>query len=208
MEETDDIGAAIRAAAATVEAPQGLRERVEADRATVHRRRRWRFGLLAGASGVAAALVVALLLVLPGSGPTLDDAALAALARPNAPAPAAVAGAGVLTARVDDVAFPDWRASQGWRAVGQRTGKIAGRSARTVTYEDAAGRRLGYTIVSGDALDVPAGEVTRFGTTPITVVRRNGATVATWVEHGHTCVLAARDTAAQALVELASAAIY
>ncbi len=151
--------------------------------------------------------MLALVLALPGGDPTVAQAADAALAAPSAPAPAPVPGAPRLAARVGDVAFPDWSAA-GWRAVGARDVRIAGRLARTVFYADAHGRRLGYTIVDGAALDVPDGARRRLDNTTVTVLRRGGATVATWRRGGRTCVLAARDVGAANLVALAAGRPY
>jgi hypothetical protein len=204
MDESDDIGAAIRAAVATVRAPEPLRARVTAERRTARRRLWRRDGLIGAAVAVAAATAAALVLVLPGGGPTVGDAAVASLREPTAPAPAPLPGTKLLGARVGPVAFPNWGIDQGWRAVGQRAGHIDGRAARTVVYEDDAGRRLGYTIVDGEPLDVPDGELRRRNGTAVTVVDEGGATVATWRRHGHTCVLAAEDVPPEALVRLAS----
>ena len=93
MHETDDIGAAIRAAAATVSAPATLRERVVADQDRGRVRRRRRFGLFASAGAVAAALIVALVLTLPGGGAApVDQAAELALSEPAGAPPAPMAG--------------------------------------------------------------------------------------------------------------------
>ena len=54
----------------------------------------------------------------------------------------------------DGVGFPDWARKFGWNATGKRTGEIEGRPATTIYYEKD-GKTLAYTIVSGDALDVP-----------------------------------------------------
>jgi hypothetical protein len=209
VDETDDIGAAIQAAAASVRVPASLRERVADERRSSARRRRRRTGLVGGALAVAAATAAALVLALPdGGGPTVTEAAQAALAAPTAPAPAAVPGTRLLGASVDDVSFPNWEVALGWRAVGQRSGRVDGRPARTVVYQDRAGRRIGYTIVGGDALDVPDGTLRRVAGTAVTVLDRDGVTIATWRQRGHTCVLAAKDVGADTLVGLAAAPIY
>ena len=54
----------------------------------------------------------------------------------------------------DGVAFPAWAEKFGWEATGTHTGEIDGRAATTVYYEKD-GKTLAYTIVGGDALDVP-----------------------------------------------------
>ncbi|WP_259313100.1 hypothetical protein [Capillimicrobium parvum] len=205
MQETDDIGAAIRAAAATVSAPATLRERVVADQDRGRVRHRRRFGLFASAGAVAAALIVALVLTLPGGGTApVDQAAELALSEPAGAPPAPMAGTNRLKAVVDDVAFPDWSASHGWRAVGQRTGQVDGREAKTVFYENDAGRRIGYTVVSGPPIAVPDGRRRTVAGTDVTLLRHEGATVATWRARGQTCVLAAEDVSGDELAKLAS----
>lgn len=205
MGETDDIGAAIRAAAATVSAPAGLRERLVAQRDAARVRRRRVGGLLAGAGALAAAVIVALVLTLPGGGSApAEQAAGLALAQPAAPPPAPMAGTGRLDAAVGDVAFPDWSQSHGWHAVGRRDGEVAGRAATTVFYEDASGRRVGYTIVDAPPLAAPDGHRQTVAGTGVTLWRYEDAAVATWEVRGQTCILAARDVPAGDLARLAS----
>lgn len=206
MHDTEDIGAAIRAAASGVRAPASLRERVEAGRARGGGARRRRGRLLGGglAAGLAAAAVVLVLVLSGGGAPTVADAAAVALSPPSGPAPGEVPGAPLLRARIGELAFPYWDDRFGWRAVGQRTARVHGRETRTVFYADAAGRRLGYTIVGGPGLDVPAGaRQVRHGTT-VTLLRRDGARIATWRRDGHTCVLAGRGVPDRQLVALAT----
>ncbi len=196
MESDDDIGAAIRAAAHAVHAPPSLRQQVEGQRSAARRRGRRVRALLAGAAAVAAATGVALALVLPsGGGPSVADAAALALAPPTAPGPAP-ADATTLDARVGELSFPAW---DGWRAVGERAQRLDGRVARAVVYEDGDGRRVGYAIVAGAPLDAPDGR--RLG--GVTILRRAGATLATWRRDGHTCVLASTDAPAEELAALA-----
>jgi hypothetical protein len=90
---------------------------------------------------------------------------------------------------VDGVPFPDYAAKFGWKPVGARTDDPKGRAATTVYYEKN-GRRIGYTIVSGKALDPPSGArtVKRDGVT-YRFFREGGRNVVTWERGGHTCVL-------------------
>ena len=69
------------------------------------------------------------------------------------------------------MAFPEWGAKFGWETAGIRKGEVEGRDATTVYYEKE-GKTLAYTIVGGDALDVPddAKTVTVEGT-PINLFR-------------------------------------
>jgi hypothetical protein len=194
------IGGRIRELTGGIEAPATLRARVEAERAraAVARRSGWRPRLaIPVAASALAAVVLALVLVLSGggpAGPSVDDAAALALARPTAAAPAVD---GTDTARVDariaGLQFPNYTyAWPRWRTAGQRRDTIDGRAATTVTYRGPRGA-VGYTIVDGAALPEPGGarHVTANGTR-FAVLRKGGATIVTWRRDGHTCVLAGR----------------
>ena len=140
----------IRGAAAQLEAPLALRERIERDREraavrtrTPARRRRWLPSLaFAGVTAVVLAVVIAL-----SGGPTVEDAAAFAAQPPNGPAPPAQGT--LLRLRQSGVAFPAWAAKFGWKATGTRVGEVDGRPATTVYYEKGA-KTLAYTIVSGE----------------------------------------------------------
>jgi len=84
--------------------------------------------------------------------PTLDEAAAFGGQPATGPAPAAQGK--LLAAEQDGVAFPEWDTKFGWEATGIRTGEVEGRDATTV-YHEKEGKTLAYTIVGGDALDVP-----------------------------------------------------
>ncbi|HET6509332.1 MAG TPA: hypothetical protein VFG42_21220 [Baekduia sp.] len=187
------LGERIRELTGDIEAPASLRLRVDERRAAPARRRR--LVLPAGALGALAAVVVAVVLVAGGgAAPTVGDAAALALSRPTQPAPAVdPSNAYVIDAGVGGIRFPNYTyAWSGWRAVGRRTDTISGRDATTVTYRGPQGD-VGYTIVDGKPLDEPAAArwVTRDGVR-YAVVRRGNATVVTWRQAGHTCVLAGR----------------
>src|SRR5829696_1594251 len=132
----------LRAAAASVEAPFDLRQRVDALPARV-RRRRWR--PLAALAGVGAAAAVTLVLATAGGAPTvqtvLDDAGAspAAALSPS--------GGPLLPVAVEDVRFPNYEEKFGWRAVGRRNDEIDGRAVTTVFYE-RGGERVRYSIVA------------------------------------------------------------
>jgi hypothetical protein len=182
----------IRGATDEIHAPLALRERLEADRqrlAAPRARRRWFSVALAGAA--AAAVLLAAVLVAPGGAPTVADAAAFATAPATAPAPPAEGP--LLDLSQDGVAFPAWTEQFGWEATGSRTDELDGRSTTTVFYEKD-GKRLGYTIVGGDALDVPDGRVITVAGTPVTVFADDGQLVATWEREGQTCVLTGAGT--------------
>jgi hypothetical protein len=213
--DAEAAGAAVRAAALTVQAPPALRARVAEERLRAGRTAPARGGLRmrAGALAVgAAALALALLLVvggLPGGGaggPSVQDAAALALARPTAPAPAVDrSDATRLTAAVGRVRFPNYGWSwPGWRTAGARQDRVHGRDATTVTYRGPSGD-VGYTIVAGRPLDEPGGaRHMTSGGLRLAVLRSGGATIVTWRRGGHTCVLAARGASADELVRFAT----
>jgi hypothetical protein len=191
----------IRGATAELHAPLALRERLETDRqrlAKPRAKRRWFSVALAGAA--AAAVLLAAVLVAPSGAPTVADAAAFASAPATAPAPAAEGA--MLDLSQDGIPFPAWTEKFGWEAVGSRTDELDGRSTTTVFYEKD-GKRLAYTIVGGDALDVPDGTVINAENTPVTVFPEDGKLVATWERDGQTCVLSGAGVDEAKLAELA-----
>jgi hypothetical protein len=153
---------------------------------------------LAGAA--AAAVLLAAVLVAPSGAPTVEDAAAFATAPATAPAPAA--DGPLLDITQDGIPFPAWAEKFGWEATGSRTDELDGRSTTTVFYEKD-GKRLAYTIVGGDALDKPGGNVITAEGTPVTVFGDDGRLVATWERDGNTCVLSGEGIDEQKLAELA-----
>jgi hypothetical protein len=207
--------ALIKAEVARVQAPQALRERIEADRAQAAREtklpfwRRHRVAVLGGATA-ALALVVAAVAIQAGGGveePTLASVDAVATRSASEPAPASLGGdPPVLDQSVGAIDFPDWEDKFGVRAVGMREDEVSGRNVTTVSYRDGNGARLGYAIVEGAPLDeTPAGrEVTRDGKT-YHVAKGDGSTILTWTQQGHTCVIASSDQVpATTLVDLAA----
>jgi anti-sigma factor RsiW len=179
-----------REAAASVEAPFELRRRVDALGVVAPRwpgrapRRLLRWQPLAALAGVAAAALIALVLATGTGAPTVTavlDAAGGAPAAAISPA-----GGPLLPVEVEGVRFPDYAEKFGWRAVGQRTDEVDGRSVTTVTYA-RGDERVRYSIVAGDALEQPDGaDIEAEGT----LVRRIGdANAVTWERQGHTCVM-------------------
>jgi hypothetical protein len=193
-ERSAAFGGRIRELTGAIEAPPALRRRVEEERAPRPRRRRIAIPAVAAGAVAAAAVVVALLVGGGGAGPTVDDAAALALARPTQPAPAVdTTDTHLVDARVGGIQFPNYAYTWArWKAVGRRSDTIAGRAATTVTYRGPQGD-VGYTIVDGEPLPEPSGA--RHRTVEglrLAVVRKGDATVVTWRRDGHTCVLAGR----------------
>jgi len=213
-QHNEELGAAIRAAMADVRAPDALRARVEAERAARRAPRRGpalRLGLAGAAGVVALAAAIVLVIGLLGggtgrlAGPTIAQAADAALRPASGPAPAEDVRHPVLVrAGIAGLRFPYWDDTFGLRAVSSHRHRVGRREAMTVEYR-APGERVGYTIVDGRPLSVPDGaRRVRRGALPLAVLRHGGAAVVTWRRDGHTCVLASRQASAERLVRLAA----
>jgi hypothetical protein len=207
LEEQERAIAVVRGAATEVEAPAALRARLQTD--PRHRPRRTRSRPVAVAGGIAAVAAAALLLVLtlPGGagGPGLAQAA-ALTTRPATGAAPAVSSETpkLLDEAVGDIPFPNWLEEFGWRATGVRTDEIEGREAITVFYEKD-GRRIGYTIVAGDALDVPddATPAQKEGV-ELAGLTLDGREVVTWERGGLTCILSGDLVDRETLLKLAA----
>ncbi|HSZ69506.1 MAG TPA: hypothetical protein VK756_04005 [Solirubrobacteraceae bacterium] len=144
----------------------------------------------------------------PGAtaAPSTMEAARIALAPASRAAPAeSTRRPGTLAASVQGLSFPYWGGWRGWRAAGARSDRLGARTITTVFYASAGGRRIGYAIVAGRPLQVPsAGTTVARGGTRFRVLDAAGATIVTWREAGHTCVLAARGVGAGTLLSLVS----
>jgi len=181
----------LHAAAASVEAPFQLRERLASP--PRQRARRWR--PLAALAGLAAAAVLALVLATSGGDPTVDGV-LAAVGRAPAAAVSPTGGP-LLREQVDGVRFPDYRQKFGWRAVGKRSDEVDGRPVATVIYA-RGDDRVRYSIVAGDVLPEPSGRDLEAEGTRVRVT--DGAV--TWRRLRHTCVMQG-SVGVRALAELA-----
>jgi anti-sigma factor RsiW len=190
-------------------APARLRAQVDRRRsggraAGVGRRR----GVMGSAIAAVAAAALALILVLPGAfsgGPSVAEAAALGEQAPTQPAPGVVPGTPqLLRKEVEEVPFPNYAAKFGWTPVGARQDDPSGRGTSTVFYEKG-GRRIAYTIVSGDALDPPSdARTTTRGGVEFHRFRNDGRTVVTWERDGQTCVLSSRAVRSSELVSLAA----
>ena len=153
---------------------------------------------------VGAFAVVLAAIVIVGGGPGIEDVAVAAERAPRAPVAAVPPTSKLLKERVEEVNFPNYAGKFGWKAVGQRTDKIDGRATRTVFYEKN-GKRIGYTVVAGAALDEPgdAKQATREGTV-LWTYRSDGRDIVTWRRSSHTCVLSGKAVPRSELLNLAA----
>jgi anti-sigma factor RsiW len=178
-------------------APMALRERIEASRsATARRSRGWRRSPIGVTASVAAIVAVAVVLALilpagsPGAPSVAQAAALGALP-PRLPAPEPQPnGPSRLRLAVGRLHFPNWRATIGWQAIGQRRDRLDDRSVLTVYYAKG-GHTVAYSIVSGRPLPQAAGTSTTGATYFFQSFGLHGRHVVTWREGGHTCLLSA-----------------
>jgi hypothetical protein len=188
-----------------VHAPRRLRLRIEAA-ARARRRPVLRTGLRGAMAAAGAAALLAAALILPGGpgDPSLSQAAAlasrGALAPPPAPDPEDPEVK--LSESVDDVYFPNWSSTLGWRPTGQRRDWLDDHRAVTVYYA-ASGQRLAYTIVSAPALAQPAATVTVKGGMTLRTLRLHGRVVVSWRREGRTCVLTGTKVSAAQLRQLA-----
>jgi hypothetical protein len=184
-------------------APAALHQRIAALNAASRPRRRRPRAPVFGFAGAFAAAAVALTIVLVtgtgGAAPSALAASRLALERPTGPAPAALVAAGTT------IAFPQW-SNRGWPSTGTRSDTLDGRTVTTEFYRSYDAGTLGYAIVSGSPLRWGAGGrvVPRAGA-DYRVISSGGAQIVTWVQDGHTCVLASRTASAATLVALAVA---
>jgi hypothetical protein len=156
--------------------------------------------------GLTATLVLVAALVAGGGRAfTVREVAAATLRAATTAAPAQDANnPAELTAAVDGVAFPYWARRLGWRAIGERTDRVSGRTIITVFYVDGRGRRLGYAIV-GDTRPAPLdGAVARRGRTSFHPFMHAGAMAVAWLRAGHLCVVSGRGLDSSTLLRLAS----
>lgn len=205
----------LRQASATERAPVSLRAEIESLRDAAERRGRprrasgrhrpaWatpggRLRLATVTALPLAAVLLALILIVSGGGPpTVDQTASLATRAPLTAAPGVdPAAPRLLTASVQKLHFPDWRAQGGWQSTGAREDQVGGRAVKTVYYRHA-GTQIAYSIVARPALGgsrPPAGHHYRS-------FERSGRTYIVWTEGGHTCLLSSRRLSADQLWSL------
>ncbi len=189
-------------------APSGLRARIESQRerpgAPIRRRRLSIAGGLAVAAAAAALLAV---LVLPTSsgGPSVVEAAqLSDRPATQASVPVDPSNPKLLAASGDGVPFPNLEGEFDWREAGARSDELDGRQAKTVFFE-RGGKRIGYTIVSGKAIDPPDGATkTELNGVALASTTDGPKRIVTWLREGRTCVMSGNGVSTAELLELAS----
>ena len=191
-------------------APDSLRRWVDEQTraaAPVRQRPRLRIGFALPAIAALAVVIAALVVVASGgsSAPTLQQTTHVALAAAVAPAPGVAPGdRAVLTETVAGIPFPNWGPT-GWKPSGARVDKLAGRTIVTVFYKDPNGNKVGYAIVGGAPIAVKGGTTQNVGGVEYTFLTIGSAHLVTWVQSGHTCVVAGRDVSPQTLLHLVTA---
>lgn len=184
-------------------APAALRARLELARDP---RRRWRPGRPIAVSAAASVLAAAGLstVLIGGGGPGAPTVAAAATLGSRAQAVALHASRGAPPAVAVGIAYPNWSARFGLRALGMRRDRLDGRLATTVFYGNGR-QRIAYTIVSGTPLRPGAvSHSTVWKGMPLETLSAGGRVTVSWVEQGHSCVLSATGTPASTLAGLAS----
>jgi hypothetical protein len=183
-------------------APALLHQRIAALNAAGRVRRRRPRAPALGFAGAFAAAAAALAIVLvsgTGGAPSALAASRLALAQPTGAAPAALVAAGTT------IRFPNW-ADRGWPSAGTRRDTLDGRTVTTEFYRSYDVGTLGYAIVSGSPGKWGAtGRVVSRHGGDYRVIASGGAQIVTWVQDGHTCVIASRTVSAATLVRLAVA---
>jgi anti-sigma factor RsiW len=191
----------------TLEAPASLRARIAAESITPSRSvRRRRLALGGALAGAVAAAALAIVLALPtgSGGPTVVQAARLADRPATAPVGVEPSNPKLLAADVEGVPFPNWSRQFGWRQMGTRSDRLHGRDTRTVLYEND-GKRIAYTIVSGDGIAAPGdARTTRRNGVTLHALGDRGRRVVTWWRNGRTCVLSGHGVSDRELLKLAS----
>jgi hypothetical protein len=191
-----------------VAAPAGLRGRIEAQRkrpgGTIRLRR---FAVAGGLAAVAAAAALVAVLVLPAGegGPSVVEAAqLSDLPATEATVAVDSSNPKLLAASEEGVPFPNLEGEFGYSEAGARSDEIDGRESTTVFYE-RGGKRIGYTIISGDAIDPPEGSAKHeLNGVALSSADDGSKRIVTWLREGRTCVLSGDGVSTEQLLELAS----
>ena len=162
--------------------------------------------IYAGALGAAvAAVVLALVLLLPGGSPGAPSISQAAtLATRGAALPAPAEQGPMLGTNVQDTYFPNWRRSFHVWPSGERTDRLNGRLAVTVFYTDRFKQEIAYTILAMPPLRWKTARITHVKGVALQSFVQDGRRVVAWRRDGHTCVLSASGVSVTRLAALAA----
>ena len=192
-------------------APDSLRRWVDEQTraaAPVRQRPRLRIGFALPAIAALAVVIAALVVVASGgsSAPTLEQTTHVALAAAVAPAPGVSPGN---RARADRHGgrhpVPELGAD---RLEAERRPGRQGRGPHDhdrLLFKDPNGNKVGYAIVGGAPIAVKGGTTQNVGGVDYTFLTIGSAHLVTWVQSGHTCVVAGRDVSPQTLLHLVTA---
>jgi anti-sigma factor RsiW len=199
----------VRAACEQTYAPSWLRSSFPVARRARRKLRRPRLALAGSLSAAVTAAAFAVV-VLSSTSAVSDRSTLAkvtALADrgPTGPPPPSAYRGPVtrLAQSVDDVYFPNWTHSLGWRPVGQRADRVGGRRSVTVYYSWRHAR-VAYTILSPRALNLGTGHAVRLAGIELRSVRLGERELVTWRRRGDTCVLSGTGVSVSELEQLAT----
>jgi hypothetical protein len=165
----------------------------------------WKLGAAVAAAAIAGALVAGL--TGPGSSSLSVRQASALTLRPatGAAPPHSRSDRPTLAVSVNGLAFPYWEDRFGWRAIGARTDRVAGREVTTVFYGNHRGQTIGYAIVSGaNPPRISEGMMAWRGGVHYWLTSVNGVPAVTWLRDGHLCVVSGRGVDSATLLRLAS----
>jgi hypothetical protein len=183
-------------------APAQLRLGIDNRRRTV-RRPRSRLIYVGSLATAMAAVVAAIVLLLPGGTPGAPSVSQAAALAVRGPVMGAPAKQGLkLNQDVQEVYFPSWSRLH-WHAVGQRVDHLGDWVAVTVFYR-WRDKRVAYTILDKPALKWPGTQTFRVHGVDFQGFSSHGRLVVTWRRSGHTCILSSKGLTLSRLATLAA----
>ena len=202
---SDWITSELRRAAVNERAPVGLRLEIDAMSARSARRRRPPRWAMIPAAGVLAAIILALVLILPGGtpgGPTVAQAATLSAQRfaywtsqatpPKAISPTAEQSQGIVYTGFARVRYPT--ALGQWTYQSARDATLDGQRVLIVYYRHS-GQGIAYVVTARPLL--------RDQKTGFTSPQVTGLTVVSWQESGHSCLLVSTQVARATLLRAA-----
>ena len=167
------------------------RDAEPARRLLTDRRRAVAVSALSGCVAIAAAVVLATGALSPGSLQATRVAEVWTSPATSDMVQANPTDPGELAVSFHRTAFPAYRDSEGWHAVGSRSDRIDGKAIFTVFYATGT-RRAAYTVVAGTRVSVPStAEHLVAGGLSLAEFRAGNRWIIVFRDHGNTCVLTA-----------------